>query len=130
MTLQEKIQNDLKQAMLEKNDDVKSILRVVLAEFARGKFQTIDDNDAIKIIKRMSIETLELGNIVESEILSRYLPQMLSSEQLEESIDLIMLENNYNEKKDMGKIMSSLKQKHGSLYDGKLASEIVNKKLK
>lgn len=130
MTIQEKIQLDLKQAMLDKNEDVKSILRVLLAEFARGKFQTIDDNDAIKIIKRMVGETSELGNYSESEILSRYLPKMLTSEELEKSIDLIILENNYSEKKDMGKIMASLKSKHGSLYDGKLASDIVVKKLK
>jgi len=128
MNLQEKIKADMVAAMKNKNEDVKSLLRVVLGEFNQiGK--EVSDEDAIRIIKKMKENAIEMGNQIEVDILDPYLPSMLEPKQLEILIKGIIQKNSFEGMKDMGKVMGELKTNYGSTYDGKLASDIVRNNL-
>lgn len=123
MTLQEKIDLHLKNAILTSSHDTKSILRVLIGELNRvGKILT--DEQVISIVKKMIENAKLLGNEKEIEILTTYLPKQLSDEQLSGLISAMIFSNNYTIK-DMGKIMSQLKTSYGGQYDGKKASELV-----
>lgn len=123
MKLQEKLQNDLKVAMTDRNEEKKSLLRVIIGEMNRmGKELT--DELVIKILKKMLENAKELNNEVEIRILSEYVPKDLTPDELLNTITKIIVENKIETIKEMGKIMQELK-KLGVPYDGKLASDII-----
>jgi uncharacterized protein YqeY len=123
MTLQERINNDLKNAMINSNNEVKSILRVVIGEINR-KEKTLPDDRVIPIIKKMIEDAKVVGKLNEVAILETYLPAQLNAEQLKNEIQSIVTENSYTIK-DMGKIMSALKGKFAGKYDGKVANDLI-----
>ncbi len=124
MLLQDQIHSDLKRAMIEKNEPVKSLLRVIIGEFNREESKNLQDEKVISIIKKM-VESCKLtNNTNEVVILERYLPIQLNESQLSVVISSIITVNGYTIK-DMGKIMSILKDKYAGQYDGKLASSLV-----
>lgn len=62
--------------------------------------------------------------IAEKEILEKFLPSQLSEDQLKAIV--VALKNEYDAgPKDMGKILGTLKMRHGGQYDGKMASDIT-----
>jgi hypothetical protein len=63
------------------------------------------------------------------EVTSSFLPKLMSEDELGVSIETIISKNNFATMKDMGKVMGVLKKEFTDLYDGKLASNIIRKKL-
>lgn len=123
MSLQKRIADDLKVAMKNGEESRKSLLRVIIGEMNRVD-KNLPDERVIAIIKKM-IEGVKLvGNVEEEKILSEYLPKQLDETQLATLISALIFENGYTVK-DMGKIMTALKEKHNGQYDGKLASTLV-----
>ena len=128
MKLQDKIKADLLIAMKNKDENIKSLLRVVIGEINRiGK--DVSDDDVVKIIRKMKENAIELGNQDEVDILDSYLPSMLGPKQLEILIKGIIQKNGFNGLQNMGKVMGELKANYGSSYDGKIASQIVKDNL-
>jgi len=128
LTIQGMINADLKSAMLQKNEEVKSLLRVVIGEFNRVD-KTVTDEKATAILKKMVENAKELGNLKEVEILSGYLPTQLSETELREAILTISKDIDATTMKDMGKVMNGLKAKYAGMYDGKLASTLIKEYL-
>lgn len=123
MSIQEEIHVHLRNAILTSNGEVKSLLRVVIGEMNRqGKVLTNDQ--VISIIKKMIENAKIIGNQKEIAILETYLPQQLSEDELGGLISALIYANNYGVK-DMGKIMTALKEKYAGRYDGKLASTLA-----
>lgn len=128
MKVQEKVKNDLKEAMLQKNEEKKSILRVLIGEFNReGK--EVSDDKAIGIIKKMVINAKDQKNINEQTILEGYLPKQMSKSELKEVCETFINTLDSPTMKDMGKVMSYLKNNFSGLYDGKSASTFVKELL-
>lgn len=119
----------------------KSLLITLYAEATRvGKDKRngdTTDDEAVVMIKKFVANCEETQRLLEArgqdstvqcrvlEILRAYLPEQLSREQLEQSIHTIVAELPEKSAKVMGKVMAELKARHGSTYDGKLASELV-----
>jgi len=121
--LQEQISIDLRTAMKNKDENVKSLLRVVIGEFSReGK--ELSDEQVIKIVKKMKENAIEMNNQVEVDILDKYIPQMISRDELYGAIFSLVKLNNITDMKGLGKVMGGLKTQYGSRYDGKVASEL------
>ena len=123
MTLQERIQTDMKTSMINKDTDRLSLLRVIKGEINR-EAKELPDEKVLVIIKKMKENALMMGNQSEVVILDEYLPVTLGLKQTETLITGIITKNNYNGIKDMGKVMVELKA-YGSQVDGKLASSIT-----
>lgn len=62
-------------------------------------------------------------------LLESFLPQQLSDCELQIAIDLTITELQATTIKDMGKVMKVLKERHGGLYDGGVASALIKQKL-
>ena len=124
MTIQQTIAQHIKDAMLAKDKERLSILRVVVGEFNRvGK--EVSDDEARKIIKKMVQNANDLGNKVEAGILSFYLPKQLTSTELENVIKAAAQMNGYTSMNDMGQLMKHLSENYHGRYDGKEAAKLV-----
>jgi uncharacterized protein YqeY len=129
MTIKDRIIADRLLARTSKDNERVTLLGVVLGEMERvGK--TTTDEEALRILKKMVENAKECNNLQEVKLLSIYLPQMFSEDDLDKLISLYCAERNLTEKKSMGEVMKYLKEKYSGRYDGKLASQIVSKILK
>lgn len=129
MKLQEKIQSDLKVAMMNKDVHKRDLIRVLIGEINRvGK--DVSDDDVSKIVKKMTDNAILMDNQFEIDILSNYLPKMLTEKEIENVIDQFILDNNINSIKQMGLVMKYLKDEFGLSIDGKIASSLIKNKLK
>lgn len=130
MTLQDRIHGDLKVAMLARDKDKMSLLRVIIGEFSRIDLKdktdkNLTDEQVIRILKKLAENALQLGNLNEIDILAEYLPKSLSREELTSEIDKIFLV--VVAPLNMGTVMKLLKAL-GIPYDGKMANEIITAK--
>ena len=140
--LKEKLMEDLKSAMKEKDEIKKNTVQMVRAgilQIEKDKGIEVEDNQIIDIIakevkKRKDAaidfekggrEDLVEKNNKEIEILSAYLPKQLSKEEIEAIVKEIIAEVNATTIKDMGKVMKSAKEKIGAAADGKTINEVV-----
>ena len=125
----EQIDNDLKLALKNQDKFTLSVLRMLKSEFInesrKGTLHELTDEEAIKVIKRQvkvrkdSIEEYknygkdELVNDLtkEVEILSKYLPEEMTEEQIVKVIDEVFKELNPTSMKDMGNVMKAVSAK-------------------
>ncbi len=145
MALLSDIKQDLKQAMLEKNDLVRDTIRMFLSEVQRYEIdnkEEVDDTKALQIINKMikqrndSISQFrdggrdDLADKEQSEvdILSKYKPAQLSEEEVSKKVNEAIEQSGASSMQDMGKVMGQLKSLAGSA-DMSLISKLVKEKL-
>ena len=144
--MNEKINEDLKKAMKEKDKETLSVLRMIKSDMQLKKIDkkgNLDDNDIISIISKQikqrkdaNIE-FEKGNrndLIEKNnseisILNRYMPRQMDSSEIEEIIDKKIKETGANSIKDMGALMKILKPIFVGKADMSTVSNIIKSKL-
>lgn len=146
MTLKQKLQEDLKTSMKNKDTLRKSVITLIRSSIKQvevDKRIELNDDDIIDIISKQlkqrndSLEQfLDAGreDLVEEtrseiEVLKEYLPQQLSEEELNEIVKQTISEVRATSMKDMGKIMSVIKPKTKGRADGKLINKLVKENL-
>ena len=151
MTIREDIKNNLKEAMIKKNVDLISALRLVIASIkdrdiiAKGKGNDlgINDEEIISLLQTMikqrksSIdmylegkrEDLAKKEQNEIEIISKFLPKQLSKEEINDIIDMTIKSCEACSMKDMGKVINILKKKYNGEMNFGDVSRIVKSKL-
>ena len=124
MTIQEQINEDLKQAILSRDEDKKSYLRVVISEFNRvGK--TLSDDVVTKELRRLEESAKIMNNDYEIGVLSKYLPNKLSEDETRIIVENIIHANNIESMKEVGKFMGILKlDSKSKLMDNNLVMKI------
>ena len=145
MALLSDIKQDLKQAMLEKNDLVRDTIRMFLSEVQRYEIdnkEEVDDTKALQIINKMTKQRNDsisqfrdggrddLADKEQSEvdILSKYKPAQLSEEEVAVKVNEAIEQSGASSMQDMGKVMGQLKSLAGSA-DMELISKLVKEKL-
>jgi uncharacterized protein YqeY len=140
------IKNDLKQAMLDKNDLVRDTIRMFLSEVQRFEIdnkEEVDDAKVLQIINKMikqrndSISQFKEGGREdladkeqqEVEILSKYKPEQLSEEDITEKVKSAIEESGAESMQDIGKVMGVLKSALAGSADMGLVSKIVKDQL-
>tara|TARA_B100000035_G_scaffold299719_1_gene294676 strand:+ start:16 stop:459 length:444 start_codon:yes stop_codon:yes gene_type:complete len=140
------IKNDLKQAMLDKNNFVRDTLRLFIAEVQRFEIdnkEEVDDAKAVQIINKMikqrndSISQFRDGgrdDLADKEqnevdVLSKYKPEQLSEEDLEVKVKEAIAEVNASSMADMGKVMGILKSTLAGTADMGMVSNVVKNEL-
>ena len=151
MTIREDIKNNLKEAMIKKNVDLISALRLVIASIkdrdiiakGKGNDSGINDEEIISLLQTMikqrksSIdmylegkrEDLAKKEQNEIEIISKFLPKQLSKEEINNIIDMTIKSCEASSMKDMGKVINLLKKKHNGEMNFGYVSKIVKNKL-
>ena len=149
MTLQEKIDSDLKEAMKAKEAERLSVLRMVksammnVAIEKHGAGGKLADSDAIAVLRKQvkqrqdSVAGFEKGGrseLAEKErreigILSSYLPQPLTAEEVASIVQIAIAESGASSKAQMGQVMKIVNEKAAGRADGRTLSEAVQKAL-
>ncbi|MDF2548145.1 GatB/YqeY domain-containing protein [Anaerosolibacter sp.] len=142
MSLKEKLMDDLKIAMKEKDQLRKSVItmiRAAIKQYEVDKRVELDDESILDIMskqvkqKRDAIEEFAKGNRqdlvdeakAEIDILMEYLPQQLTEEEMKQIVSEVVKEVGATTAKDMGKVMSALMPKVKGRADGKLLNQVV-----
>ena len=131
MRIQEKIKKDLMIAMKEKDEEKKSILRVVMGEFGRADTKEVNDEEAIKILKKLvksEKETMErTGDTGESRfvaVVESYLPQKATEAEIRHWIETNI---DFSKYKNRMQAMRDIMGHFGSSADGAQVKEILQK---
>ncbi len=144
--LKEKLLEDLKQAMKEKDEIKKNTVQMVRAailQVEKDKGVTLEDNQVLDIIAKESKKRKDsfadyqksgrqdLITQVEKEIeiLAAYLPKQLSKEEISVIVKQIIEQTGATSMKDMGMIMKQAKATMGASADGKTINEVVKELL-
>ena len=147
MTLLERLGQEMKSAMLAKDADRLSALRMLKSAIGYAQIERKNDNlsDAelvtltLKEIKkrREAAEQFEKGGRPELAakekkeitVLETFLPPPLSSEELEQLVRASIQELGAADKKQMGQVIKAVQAKAAGRADGKSISQIVGKLL-
>jgi len=146
LTLQERITEDMKQAMKEKNKlklDAIRMLRGAIRNREIEKQTELDDDGVLQVLanqikkRNNSIEQFrDAGrmDLVEREseqlqAIEIYMPQQLSLEEIKELIDEVITETGASSMRDMGKVMSTIMPRIQGRADGKEVNQMVREKL-
>ena len=147
MGLKEQLSVDLKDAMRNKDSVRRTLLRTLIAEVRNTEINTQTELDetgiiavltkqsqqrkdsakAFKLADRQDLVDVELAEV---EIISKYLPEQLTEEEIVLLIDEIINDVRPSGPEDMGKIMGPLMPKIRGRADGKIVSGIVSSKLR
>jgi uncharacterized protein YqeY len=144
MSLLEKIRQDLKQAMLNKDPEARSAMRLIMAEFPKltvpltlesGKKTTrlkkpaeITNDDIIGIInglvksEQIVLEAKKQATSEYFEILQAYLPKLVGREEI---VDWIKDNIDFSQYKNKMQAMGTIMKHFGKTADGKLVNEIL-----
>lgn len=146
MSLKQKLQEDLKSSMKNKDTVRKSVVTLIRASIKQFEVDNrveLDDEEILDIVAKQmkqrrdalaefskaNREDLVKETEAEIEVLKEYLPQQLSEEELSKVIQDTISELGATSMKDMGKVMSALTPKTKGRADGKIISELVKKNL-
>ena len=143
MRLEEKIQQDIKAAMLAKEREKLESLRaikaaILLAKTADGS-ESVADDALVKIIQKLVKQRKETAiiykeqnrpelaekELMEASYMEVYLPKQLSEEELTAEIKKIIAEVGATSAKEMGKVMGVASKALAGKADGRAISTIV-----
>lgn len=147
--LKNQIQEDLKNAMLSKDESRLSTIRMLKSAIQYFEIQKggagyeATDEDVIEVVgreikkRRESIELYEKGNRQELadkekqelEMLQVYLPEQLPEDEIRKIVDDAVSHANASTIADMGKVMGIVVPQTKGKADGQLVSSIVREKL-
>lgn len=144
MTLLERLTNDYKEAMKERNETKKTVLNLVLAKIKNKKIEIqkdLEDVDVVGILKKEIKEILETiwflkqankpDEIAIEEqkkmLLELYLPASMTKEQTTDLIKKLISDHNITDlKTQRWLLMKELMANHKWQVDGQLVNEIIN----
>ncbi|MGE5329195.1 MAG: GatB/YqeY domain-containing protein [Deltaproteobacteria bacterium] len=146
MSLKEKLLEDMKTAMKEKDQvkkDTVTMVRSAILQVEKDNKVTLDDEGILEVIakevkrRKDSLPEYEKSNREdlidklkkEIEILLVYLPEQISEEELEEIVKQTIKETGAASVKEMGKVMQAVLAKVKTRADGKMINLIVKKYL-
>ena len=150
MSIREEITNQLKDAMINKNTNLVNTLRLIKASIkdkdiiAKGNGKgDITDQEIISVLQTMikqrkaSIEMYSSGNredLVtkeesEIEIISNFLPEQLSSQEIETVINELIISSGASSIKNIGNVIKLVKEKYEGRIDLGVASKLIKEKL-
>lgn len=146
MAIKDKLKDDLKAAMLEKDAIRKNVVQLIKAgvlQVEKDKKITLDDDGVLDVIakqlkqRRDSLPDYEKSgrdDLIaqlkrEMELLMEYLPEQLSHDELVEIVREAITKTGASEIKDMGKIMAAVMPKTKGRADGKEINAIARELL-
>lgn len=146
MSLKQKLQEDLKSSMKNKDTVKKSVITLIRASIKQYEVDNrveLGDDEIVDLIAKQLKQTRDSREEftkagredlvskaeAEIEVLKEYLPQQLSEEELNKIVISTISEVGATSMKDMKKIMTSIMPKVKGRADGKLINELVKKNL-
>lgn len=147
MTIQEQINNDIKEAMKVKNVDALAALRAaksaIMLEATKDGATIVADADSLKLIAKLVKQRKDSAaifieqdrkDLADDEIrqlvyLEKYLPTQMDKDDVRKIVKEVILELAASSPSDMGRCMGVLMGRLNGKADGSLISTIVREEL-
>ena len=146
MTLVERLEAELKRAMLARDDARRDALRLLLASLrgAEKELQRpLHEDEELQVLQRERKRRLEAAEAFrgggrddqadaeerELEVLEEFMPEPLSEEALEEIVDSAIAEVGATSMRDFGRVMADVMPQVSGRADGSAVSQLVREKL-
>ena len=144
--LKEKLMEDLKISMREKNEIRKNTIQMVRAailQIEKDKGIVVEDDKIIEIIAKevkgkkdalVDFAKAERTDLIdqtnqEITILQEYLPKQLTKEEIKVEVEKVIVDLGATSMKDMGSVMKESKARIGAGADGRTINEVVKELL-
>ncbi len=144
MTLEEKITNDLKTAMMAKQEATVRSLRaiksaIIIAKTEKGANGILSPEKEVQMLQKLvkqrkdSITEFEKANrtdLIEKEqeevnVIEQYLPAMMSEAEIQEVVKKAIADTGATSQKEMGKVMGLVSKQLAGKADNKLVADTV-----
>lgn len=146
MTFTEKINADIKTAMLAKEKDKLAALRDIKSKLmleATSGAGDVSEETAMKIVMKLykqRMETYQLymdqnredlakDEIFQAKVIEEYMPKMLSEDEVRAEVKLAITQSGAKGPQEMGKVMGILSAKLAGKADGKIIAAFVKEEL-
>jgi uncharacterized protein YqeY len=140
------IEDDLKEAMRERDTERRDALRLILSSLRSAEKELqrpLTDQEELQVLQRERKKRLEAEEAFraagreeqantedyELEVLEEFMPEPLSEEELEEIVDDAIAENGATSLQDLGRVMADVMPQVAGRADGSAVSQLVREKL-
>jgi uncharacterized protein YqeY len=141
-----RIEEELKEAMRERDNDRRDALRLILASLRSAEKELqrpLTDQEELQVLQRERKRRVEAEEAFraagreeqadtedyELEVLEEFMPEPLSEAELEEIIDDAIAENGATSLRDLGRVMADVMPQVAGRADGAEVSQLVREKL-
>lgn len=147
MTISERIDADLRQAMRDRDEVAKQALRAAKTALTEARTATanhdLSDEEAIAVLQKLAkrrrdtaAEYEKLGETARAQheladvtVFDRYLPQALSEAEVEAIVRQVIADTGVTSLREMGAVMGPSMAKVAGRADGKVVSQVVRRLL-
>jgi uncharacterized protein YqeY len=146
MTLLNRLEDELKRAMLARDDDRRDALRLLISSLrgAEKELQRpLHEDEELQVLQRERKRRLEAaeafragGRAEQAEaeerelaVLEEFMPEPLSEDALEEIVDSAIAEVGATSMRDFGRVMADVMPQVSGRADGSAVSQLVREKL-
>lgn len=145
MTIEEKVNNEIKAAMLAKNQPRLEALRAIksVVLLLKTSPEGLTEESATKALQKEAKKRRETADIYTQQnrndlaevelfqagVIEEYLPKQMSEAELRTALQQVIAETGASSPADMGKVMGAATKKFAGLADGKMISAIVKELL-
>ena len=146
MTLIEELEEEVKEAMLARDEARRDALRLILASLRSAEkelLRPLSEDEELQVLQRERKKRVEAAEAFraggrerqaereehELEILEEFMPEPLSEDELERIVDDAIAENKATSMRDMGRVMADVMPQIAGRADGSTVSQIVREKL-
>ena len=149
--LRDRLNEALKEATLAKDTCATATIRLILAALkdrdiavrSKDNSDAIDDDDILRLLQTMvkqrreSIDMYRKGNredladreAREIEVIQRFLPEQMGDASVTEAVEQVISDVGARGLKEMGKVMSALRERYAGRMDFAKASAVAKQKL-
>jgi uncharacterized protein len=141
-----RLEDDLKQAMLARENERRDALRLILSSLRSAEKdlqRPLSDDEELQVLQRERKRRQEAAEAFrdggreeqaqkeegELAILQEFMPEPLSEDDLERIVDDAIAENGATSLRDMGRVMADVMPQVAGRADGSAVSQLVREKL-
>jgi uncharacterized protein len=146
MSLIARLEDELKQAMVARDQSRRDALRLILSSLRSAEKELqrpLHDDEELQVLQRERKRRLEaaeafrgggreeqaLGEERELAVLEEFMPEPLSEDEIEEIIDDAIAEVGATNIRDLGRVMADVMPQVSGRADGSVVSQLVREKL-
>ena len=147
MSLESRIMDEIKTAMKAKDEaglrTLRAIKAAILIEKTSGSGTEMTEADELKMLQKMAKQRRDSLDIFKTQnrpdlavkeeeelaILSRFLPQQMSAEELRAAVQAVITQTGASSPADMGKVMGAANKALAGKADGKAVADMVKELL-
>ena len=146
MTLITEIEQEVKDAMLARDNERRDALRLILASLRSAEkdlLRPLSEDEELQVLQRERKKRIEAADAYrdagreeqaekeehELDILEEFMPEPLTEEELERIVDDAIAENKATSMRDLGRVMADVMPQVAGRADGSAVSQLVREKL-